>query len=282
MADSFARLRTATAAYEGTVALDQVTLELPEGKIVAFCGPNGSGKSTALRLMRGLHRPAAGEVEIAGRALSDWSPRELAKAVAMLSQTPQAPPELAVGDLVMLGRFAHRSRFSGPSATDREACDRALAATEMTALRHRAVGQLSGGQLQRAWIAMTLAQDARRIFLDEPTNHLDVAHAFEVLDLIARLNHEEGRSFVLVLHDLNMAMRYADHIVLFSQGRIADDGPTGEILTEARVEDLFGVTCRIVALPGEEARVLVPMPKATHRTRGSVRGPLDPTAPTAF
>ncbi|MBW6496678.1 MAG: ABC transporter ATP-binding protein [Burkholderiaceae bacterium] len=261
MAEPFARLRDARADYDGTPALHDITLDLPEGKVIAFCGPNGSGKSTALRLMRGLHRPAGGQVEIAGRPLADWTARELARAVAMLSQSPEAPPELSVADLVMLGRFAHRGRFAGPTAADRAACDRALAATEMAALRARPIGQLSGGQIQRAWIAMTLAQDAPRIFLDEPTNHLDVAHAFEVLDLILRLNRDEGRSFVLVLHDLNMAMRHADHVVLFAEGRIVAAGPTRGTLTERRVAEVFGVACQIVHLPGDETPVLVPLPK---------------------
>lgn len=268
MAEPFARLRAASASYDGTVALDRVSLDLPEGRITAFCGPNGSGKSTALRLMRGLHPTSAGAVEIAGRPVAVWAPRDLARALAMLSQTPDAPPELTVEDLVMLGRFAHRGRFAGPSAADRAACARALAATEMTALGARQIGHLSGGQLQRAWIAMTLAQEAPRIFLDEPTNHLDVAHAFEVLDLIRRLNRREGRSFVLVLHDLGMAMRYADHVVLFTGGRVVADGPTAEILTEARVEQVFGVSCRIVTLPGHGAPVLVTLPGETEPDRG--------------
>ena len=273
MADPFARLTSVTAAYDGTPALDGITLGLPEGRITVFCGPNGSGKSTALRLLRGLHRPAAGSVEIAGRAIKDWDARDLARAVAMLSQTPEAPPELTVADLVMLGRFAHRGRFAGPSAADRAACERAMAATEMDIFRDRPIGRLSGGQLQRAWIAMTLAQDAPRIFLDEPTNHLDIAHAFEVLDLIARLNRTEGRSFVLVLHDLNMAMRYADHIVLFDGGRIVAAGATMEVLTEARIQEVFGISCRIMDVPGESVPVLVPMAK---RTIGA--GPLSSAA----
>jgi iron complex transport system ATP-binding protein len=267
MAESFARLQSVTATYDGTPALDGVTLDLPEGRITAFCGPNGSGKSTALRLLRGLHRPVAGSAEIAGRPLAEWSARDLARAVAMLSQTPEAPPELTVGDLVMLGRFAHRGRFAGPSAADRGACDRALAATEMHVLRDRPIGQLSGGQLQRAWIAMTLAQDAPRIFLDEPTNHLDIAHAFEVLDLIARLNRVERRSFVLVLHDLNMAMRYADHIVLFECGKVVAAGATKEILTESRIEEVFGIRCRILDVLGESLPVLVPMAKKNTEAR---------------
>lgn len=263
MADPFARLRAASAAYNRTRALDDVTLDLPAGAVIAFCGPNGSGKSTALRLMRGLHPPLRGTVEIAGRALPEWTPRALARAVAMLSQTPEAPPELTVGELVMLGRFAHRRRFAGPSDADRAVCQRALAATGTEALRDRPIGQLSGGQMQRAWIAMTLAQDAPRIFLDEPTNHLDVAHAFEVLELISRLNRQEGRSFVLVLHDLNMAMRYADHVVLFCDGRIAAHGPTRQVLTEERVQQVFAIRCRIVQLAGEETPVLVPLPNAS-------------------
>lgn len=273
MGDPFARLKSVTAGYDGTPALDGVTLDLPEGRITAFCGPNGSGKSTALRLLRGLHRPATGAVEIAGRPLADWSARDLARAVAMLSQTPEAPPELTVGDLVMLGRFAHRGRFAGPSAADRAACERALATTETAALRDRPIGQLSGGQLQRAWIAMTLAQDAPRIFLDEPTNHLDIAHAFEVLDLIGRLNRTEGRSFVLVLHDLNMAMRYADHIVLFEAGKVVMAGPTREVITEPRVEQVFGIRCRIISVPGESLPVLVPMARWRAGTR-----PMSPAA----
>ena len=260
MVDALARLRAARAAYEGAVALDDIDLELPEGRIIAFCGPNGSGKSTALRLMRGLHRPAAGSVEIAGRPIADWAARDLARAVAMLSQNPEAPAELTVGDLIMLGRFAHKTRFARSSARDQEACEHALAVTEMTAYRDRPIGRLSGGQVQRAWIAMTLAQDAPRIFLDEPTNHLDVAHAFEVLDLIHRLNREEGRSFVIVLHDLNMALRYSDHVILFSRGRIVAGGPTRDILTDRRVQEIFGVRCRIVALPEADGPVLVTLP----------------------
>jgi iron complex transport system ATP-binding protein len=260
-----ARLAGASARYGTTLALEAVDLDLPEGQVIAFCGPNGSGKSTALRVMRGLHAPSAGGVEIAGRALSDWEPRDLARAVAMLAQSPDAPAELTVADLAMLGRFAHRGRFGGPSDADRQARDRALKVTGLTDLRNRPIGQLSGGQLQRAWIAMTLAQDAPRLFLDEPTNHLDIAHAFDVLDLAARLNREQGRSVVLVLHDLNMAMRYADHVALFASGRVTAFGPTAEVLTQDRIEAVFGIDCRIVTLPGHSVPTVVPLPKDHRR-----------------
>jgi iron complex transport system ATP-binding protein len=148
----------------------------------------------------------------------------------------------------------------GQSGEDHAACARALEATEMADLADRPIGRLSGGQLQRAWIAMTIAQDAPRIFLDEPTNHLDVAHAFEVLELVRRLNRAEGRSVVLVLHDLNMAMRYADHVVLFDAGRVVASGPTGDVLTERRVAEVFGIRCRIVQLGENDGAALVTLP----------------------
>lgn len=271
MADTLARLRSVTARYDRVTALDLVDLDLPEGRITALCGPNGSGKSTALRVLRGLHGVEAGEVEVAGRPLRDWTAKDLARAVAMLSQSPDAPPELTVQDLVRLGRFAHRKRFMGQSGEDHAACARALAATEMADLADRPIGRLSGGQLQRAWIAMTIAQDAPRIFLDEPTNHLDVSHAFEVLELVRRLNRAEGRSVVLVLHDLNMAMRYADHVVLFDAGRVVAAGPTCEVLSEPRVAEVFGIRCRILELGDEDGRVLVTLP-------GSAAGCVKPSA----
>ncbi|MEE2868854.1 MAG: ABC transporter ATP-binding protein [Pseudomonadota bacterium] len=267
MPEFLASLDDVSAAYDGAPALDKISLDLPDGAIVAFCGPNGSGKSTALKVMLGLHRQDGGRVEVAGRALGDWSPRELARQVAMLSQSPDAPSDLSVGDLVLMGRFAHRSRFGGPSAADRAACDRALDITEMADLKNRALAQLSGGQLQRAWVAKTLAQDAPRIFLDEPTNHLDIAHAFELLDLVKHLSQAEQRSFVIVLHDLNMAMRYADHVVLFEKGRIAVSGPTMDVLTEETVSSVFGIGCRILALDGLERPVIVSWGKASGKMR---------------
>ncbi|WP_010139539.1 ABC transporter ATP-binding protein [Oceanicola sp. S124] len=259
----FATLHGATARYDGAVALDAVDLSLPEGRVVAFCGPNGSGKSTALRVLRALHAPDAGTVEVAGKPVSAWRPRDLAREIAMLSQSPSAPDDMSVRDLALLGRYAHRGRFAPVRATDRAAVARALEATNMTELAGRSLGQLSGGQVQRAWIAMVLAQDAPRIFLDEPTNHLDIAHALDILDLITSLNQEAGRGFVIVLHDLNHAMRYADHVVLFDRGRIACTGPTQEVLTEERIREVFDIDCRIVALPGIERPVVVPLSRGT-------------------
>ncbi|WP_417689181.1 ABC transporter ATP-binding protein [Roseibium sp.] len=257
MRDALARLNDVTVKYDGTVAIDDISLELPDSKIIAFCGPNGSGKSTALRVMRGLHDPSGGEVEIAGKPLAAWSAKELARQVAMLSQTPNAPSDLTVTDLVRMGRFAHRGPLSGFSQEDAQACRTALEVTEMHDLRDRTLAQLSGGQMQRAWVAMTLAQDAPRIFLDEPTNHLDIAHAFELLDLIGRLKTERQRSFVIVLHDLNMAMRYADHVVLFKDGKVTACGPTVDVLTAQTISRVFGVRCKLLDVAELEKPVIV-------------------------
>ncbi|MGR3463115.1 MAG: ABC transporter ATP-binding protein [Roseovarius sp.] len=262
MSDSLARLHNLTAEYDGIRALENIDLELPGGKVIAFCGPNGSGKSTALRVMRGLHPARSGAGEIAGKPISAWSPKALAREVAMLGQSPSAPEELTVRELVMLGRFAHRSRFAGASETDHAACATALAATEIDHLADCPTGSLSGGQLQRAWIAMTLAQDAPRIFLDEPTNHLDVAHALELLDLIRELNRSKRRSFVIVLHDLNLAMRYADHVVLFHQGRIVAQGETRSVLTKEQLDRVFGLDCRLISVNDLEMPIIVPLSAA--------------------
>ncbi|MCV6824552.1 MULTISPECIES: ABC transporter ATP-binding protein [Halocynthiibacter] len=257
--ETLATLSEVTATYNDAPALHKVDLDLPEGKIIAFCGPNGSGKSTALRVLRGLHSPVQGAVSVAGRHVSEWNPRDLAREVAMLSQSPQAPEDMTVYDLALLGRYSHRGRFAALTDTDRNAVDRALAATNMTGIATRTLGQLSGGQIQRAWIAMVLAQEAPHIFLDEPTNHLDIAHALDILDLVTRLNRENGHGFVIVLHDLNLAMRYADHVVLFDDGRIAGEGPTQDVLREEAIRTVFEIDCRIITLPDIDRPVIVPL-----------------------
>lgn len=261
--DTFARLCEVTTSYAGAEALKSLDLELPAGKVIAFCGPNGSGKSTALRTLRGLHAPDQGQIEVIGQLIENWRPKELAREIAMLSQSPSAPMDMTVADLVMLGRYAHRGRFSVTTQADCAAVTRALSATNLSDLSGRRLDQLSGGQAQRAWIAMVLAQDAPHIFLDEPTNHLDIAHALDILDLISNLNRNAERDFVIVLHDLNHAMRYADDVVLFDQGRIAAAGPTKEVLTEKLIRQVFDIDCRIIHIDAETRPVVVPLSRAS-------------------
>ncbi|QDY71046.1 ABC transporter ATP-binding protein [Qingshengfaniella alkalisoli] len=259
---SLARFDGVGAGYGNRLIFRDLDLDLPAGKIVALCGPNGSGKSTALRLIRRLMPSQNGVLTVDGRSLSDWSGRDLARAVAMLSQSPDAPGDMRVADLVMLGRYAHRKPLSGPSTTDKTACERAIHAAAIEDLADTPIDSLSGGQRQRAWIAMVLAQEAGIILLDEPTNHLDIAHALEVLELLRKLNQQEQRSVVVVLHDLNLAARYADHIVLFESGRIAAQGDVTSVMREDVLSQVFGIDCQIITLPGATHPLVVPYPRA--------------------
>ena len=259
MADILFDLENAQAGYGRVPVLDGLDLELPAGRVIALCGPNGSGKSTVLRALRRLLPLRAGRIALDGRPLADWPEKDLARHLAMLSQSPEAPSEMTVAELVMLGRYAHRKSLSGPSAADHRACADALSSTGLSDLQAQPLGTLSGGQKQRAWIAMVLAQQSGTILLDEPTNHLDVAHAMEVLELVRRLNREAGRSIVVVLHDLNLAARYADHVVLFHRGQLAAQGSVAEVLTEARLGAVYGIDVRILRPADLDYPVIVPL-----------------------
>lgn len=261
MRDSFASFEAASVGYRETMVFRDLTLSLPQGRITALCGPNGSGKSTALRAMRGLLGLRDGLVRIGDRPLGAWSLRDLAKQIAMLTQAPSAPDEISVADLVMLGRFAYRRAFVGPTAEDRMIVDRAIAACDLGDLAERPLGALSGGQSQRAWIAMVLAQDAPVILLDEPTNHLDIAHALETLELVRSLKHGQGKSIVVVLHDLNLAAKYADHMVLFREGKVAAEGAVAEVFTQATIAHVFDIECRVIEDPLHGRPICIPYPK---------------------
>ncbi len=249
MSDPFARFERTDIGYGRTPVIADLSLRLPQGGITAFCGPNGSGKSTALKALRRLIGLSKGAIEVTGKPLAAWPAKALAREMAMLGQAPSAPEELTVRELAMLGRFAHRARFGGPSAADVEAVDRALALCDLSQRADEALRALSGGQLQRAWIAMVIAQDAPAILLDEPTNHLDVAHAHNLLSLVARLNREDGRTIVMVLHDLNLAARHADNIVLWKEGRVVAEGDAETLFHPKLIGSVFDVDCTIMTDP---------------------------------
>lgn len=261
------QLDKAVAGYGRDPVIDGLNLDLPAGRVTALCGPNGSGKSTVLRALRRLLALRAGQIALHGRPLRDWPEKELARSLAMLSQSPDAPDEMTVAELAMLGRYAHRKPLAGPSAADRRACAEALSATGLADHANTPLGSLSGGQKQRAWIAMVLAQESGTILLDEPTNHLDVSHAMEVLELVRRLNRDAGRSIVVVLHDLNLAARYADHVVLFDQGRVIAQGPVADVLTEPLLSQVYGIDLRILHPEGLDYPIIVPL-----KVRGAVSG----------
>jgi iron complex transport system ATP-binding protein len=244
-------------AYGRRTAVDGVSLAVAPGECVVLAGPNGSGKSTLLRGLARLMKPSGGAVLLDGKALAQWSPRTLARKLAVLPQSPQSPGELTVEQLVYLGRHPHQSLLGVASAHDREAVQVALAETDILHLADRPLAALSGGERQRAWIALTLAQEPELLLLDEPTTFLDLAHALAVLELVRRLNRERGLTVVMALHDLTQATRYADRIAMLRAGRLVVDGPPAEVLTPATIAEVFGVEAEIATVAGMP--VVVPL-----------------------
>ena len=222
-------------------------------------GANACGKSTLLRSMSRLLSPRAGQVLLDGRAVHRMPAKELARTLGLLPQSPIAPEGITVADLVGRGRHPHQGIFSRWSREDDAAVAAALEATQTTALAERPVDELSGGQRQRVWIAMALAQQTDLLLLDEPTTFLDVSHQIEVLDLLTDLNRARGTTIVMVLHDLNMAARYADHLVALTDGRVHAAGTPGDVLTEANVQAVFGLECRVIADPTSGAPLMLPI-----------------------
>ncbi len=253
------RAERLTLSYDTVPVISGLSLTLPRGKITALVGPNGSGKSTLLRGFARLLKPKGGAVYLDGQSILRLPTREVAKELGLLPQGPVAPAGLTVEDLAARGRYPHQSWLRQWSRADEEAVERALLATAMAELRDRPVDELSGGQRQRAWIAMALAQETEIMLLDEPTTFLDLAHQVEVLDLLQELNRNEGRTIVLVLHDLNQACRYADHLIALRGGRISAEGPPGEVVTEELVRAVFGLDCRVIEDPVSGTPLCIPL-----------------------
>jgi ABC-type cobalamin/Fe3+-siderophores transport system ATPase subunit len=266
MSDAPLRADGLTVGYDGADVLERLDLEIPNERITALVGPNGSGKSTLLRALARLIRPRAGTVLLDGRAIGELSSREVARRLGMLPQSPVAPGLLTVEDLVARGRYPHQGLFRQWSEHDEAAVEEALHATAMGDLRARPLDELSGGQRQRAWIAMTLAQQTRLLLLDEPTTFLDLAHQIDVLDLLDRLVAERGRTVVMVLHDINQACRYADHLVAVHDGRVHAAGPPAEIVDGAFIRDVFGLEAEVVEDPVTGTPLCLPISQP-RRTR---------------
>ncbi|MFJ6567447.1 ABC transporter ATP-binding protein [Streptomyces sp. NPDC091292] len=258
------RARGLQLAYDGRPVVEDLDLTVPTGRITAIVGANACGKSTLLRALARLLTPRQGTVELDGTTLRSVPTRELARKLGILPQTPTAPEGLTVVDLVGRGRSPHQTWWRQWSADDEEAVHAALAATGLTGLADRPVDELSGGQRQRAWIAMAVAQGTPVLLLDEPTTYLDLAHQIDVLDLITDLNRREGRTVVMVLHDLNQACRYADHVIAMKAGRIVAEGPPADVVTEATVEDVFDLRCRITPDPVSGTPMVIPLGRHHH------------------
>lgn len=257
--------RGVSLGYRDRLVVRDLDLELPPGRLTAIVGPNACGKSTLLRGLARLHPLAGGVVSIDGDDVARLSRRELARRVAMLPQSSTAPDGVRVAELVARGRYAHQGWFGRQTATDDDAVARALRATGVADLAERRVEELSGGQRQRVWIAMVLAQETPAVLLDEPTTYLDLTHQVELLELLVRLNAERGTTVVAVLHELNLAARYADHLVVMAAGSVVAQGRPGDVLTEEVVERAFGLDAAVVPDPVSGGPLVVPRGGDAHR-----------------
>ncbi|MFH9354275.1 ABC transporter ATP-binding protein [Kitasatospora sp. NPDC017646] len=250
--------RGLTLAYEARTVVEGLDVSIPDGRVTVIVGPNACGKSTLLRALGRLLKPVRGTVLLDGEELARIPTKRIAQRLGLLPQSPVAPEGISVADLVSRGRQPHQSWWQQWSPQDEAAVAEALERTSTAELAERGMDELSGGQRQRAWIAMALAQDTDILLLDEPTTYLDIAHQVEVLDLVRRLNVERGRTVVAVLHDLNQAARYADHLVAMRDGRVVAEGAPGEVVTADLVREVFGLDSVVVPDPVTGTPLVVP------------------------
>lgn len=262
-AESRLRAQDITIGYDERVISESLSIDIPDGAFTVIVGPNACGKSTLLRALSRLLRPTSGSVILDGRSISAYPAKEVARRLGLLPQTSVAPEGIRVAELVARGRFPRQSMFRQWTADDESAVQEAMAATGITDLSARLVDELSGGQRQRVWVAMVLAQETPLVLLDEPTTFLDIAHQIELLDLCHELNRERGHTMVAVLHDLNHAFRYADHLVAMKDGRIVAQGRPADIVDANLIDEVFGLRCRIIDDPESHTPLVIPRLRGT-------------------
>ncbi|MFF7008998.1 ABC transporter ATP-binding protein [Streptomyces fimicarius] len=253
--------RGITVGYGGRPVIDALDVAIPPGVVTTIIGPNGCGKSTLLRTLTRLLKPAGGTVVLDGEDIGRLRTRDVAKKLGLLPQAPVAPEGLTVADLVARGRHPHQSWLRQWSSDDADVVRRALAMTGVADLAERPVDSLSGGQRQRVWISMTLAQGTDLLLLDEPTTYLDLAHAIDVLDLVDDL-HESGCTVVMVLHDLNLATRYSDNLVVMRDGAILAQGHPRDVITAELLYEAFGLQAKVIEDPVGDRPLIVPIGRA--------------------
>lgn len=256
--------RSVTLNYGAENVIEKLSVQIPKGQITVLVGANGCGKSTLLRALARLMKPEKGAIFLDGKEIAQMPTKEVAKKMAILPQSPHAPEGLTVLQLVKQGRYPYQSWLRQWSEEDEAVVEYALQKTGMTELADRPVDMLSGGQRQRAWIAMTLAQNTKTILLDEPTTYLDLAHQVEILDLLFELNQREKRTIVMVLHDLNLACRYADYMVAISGGQVYASGRPEEVMKAETVRAVFGMEAKIIHDPLCGTPMCIPYGKRTN------------------
>ncbi len=242
-------------SYGNLDIVKDLNLSIPKGKITTIIGSNGCGKSTILKTIARIIQPKSGDIYINNKNIKNQSPKDIAKVMASLPQSPQAPGGLTVEELISYGRFPHQKGFGKMKKEDRDIVTWALKSTGIQDFRHRPMDALSGGQRQRAWIAMALAQQTEILLLDEPTTYLDLAHQLEILKLLEELNRKQGTTIVMVIHELNNASRFADHMIGVKKGKVICEGSPYQVMTKENLKHLFNIDAEIVNDPRNQKPV---------------------------
>lgn len=243
-------IKNLQAAYENRVIIPSASLSIPEGKVTMLIGPNGCGKSTLLKSVAGILPVKQGEVLLDGQPIPNIPRKALAKKMAVLPQSPIVPEGILVKDLVAYGRFPYQKPFAGLNKEDHRIIRESMEKTGVLELADRKVEELSGGQRQRVWIALALAQKTKILILDEPTTYLDMAHQLEVLELLRKLNHEEGTTVIMVIHELNHASKFADHIIGMKKGQVLFAGSSKDVITKENLRQLYEIEAVLVENEG--------------------------------
>ena len=244
-------------SYGNVDIVENLNLEIPKGKITTIIGANGCGKSTILKTIARILTAKSGDIYINSKNIKKQSTKEIAKNMAVLPQSPQAPNGLTVEELIAYGRFPHKSGFRSDKKEDKKIVDWALKATGIYEFKNRKIEDLSGGQRQRAWIAMALAQKTDILLLDEPTTYLDLAHQLEVLEVLDELNKKYNTTIVMVIHELNNAARFAHHMIGIKKGKICCEGTPKEVMTKENLRELFNIDSEIVEDPRTKKPVCI-------------------------
>ncbi|MBK1787316.1 ABC transporter ATP-binding protein [Prauserella cavernicola] len=264
-------VQDATIGYDRRVVSEELSVHIPDRSFTAIIGPNGCGKSTLLRALARVLTPTSGQVLLDGKEISSYRSKEVARRLGLLPQLSLAPDGIRVADLVSRGRAPYQNLIQQWRQSDEDAVAAALEATRLTELSGRLVDELSGGQRQRVWVAMLLAQDTPIMLLDEPTTFLDIAHQYELMELFRGL-HDDGKTLVAVLHDLNQAARYADHLIVMSEGQVVTTGRPHEVVTAELIDEVFGLRALVVPDPVAGTPTVVPLDPRT-----STVHPVEPT-----